>query len=136
MSKVFDVRHAYRGIDDCACICRIRGWEPTSASNGQPIVVLTELRENHGTSITNWIEHLLGPAREYLPNDLRKHEPIYVEPYPEGLGLTSGADQFNLVRLEKSWLGKGEPAWDGISHERVDELIGEHFPDEVVPDND
>jgi hypothetical protein len=69
MSKLFDVRHAYRGIDDWACICRIRGWEPTPASGGQPVAMLTELPENQGTSITNWIEDLLGPARAYGGRD-------------------------------------------------------------------
>jgi hypothetical protein len=66
----FDTIYHYRGMWEDGAICRVRIFE---ADDRPPVVVISELAENTGTSVSNLIEHL---APEIVKTDLpsRIHE--------------------------------------------------------------
>ncbi len=68
LRKTVDTRYAFRGTydRDPHGMCRVRVLE---SETGTPVLLITELNENHSTSVTNMIEVLAAELlAKYLPH--------------------------------------------------------------------
>jgi hypothetical protein len=87
------------------------------------IVVLTELPDNPGMSITNAFEHISTSVKDILLPGIAASQIIWVERYVKG---TAGFDEhgpvdgetFDLVRLEAGPHGYGRPSWSPLGANR------------------
>lgn len=77
-------RFEYRGLHGCACFCAL---EIIPLSDGQTVVIATELKDNPGTSITNVAEHLASHVCERFAIDPDRLVWIEVYGYPPPAGL-------------------------------------------------
>jgi len=115
----FDYRSdAYGGRDST---CRLRVYEMANKIN---VVILTELDENHGASVTNTIEAAAQEvSKEY---DLKSENTIFIEHYDKR--ANESEERFDLVNL--NWnLGRATtPHWRHIPKREVEALIGEKLP--------
>lgn len=95
--------------------CLVEHWP------GKPhIVVVTELADNPGMSITNAIEHVCLTAMKEL--ELWGEPVIWIEHYPEGeAGGETGDETFDLVMFPTLI---GIPSWRPLRKAAVDLLIG------------
>lgn len=138
--KLLETLHQYRGYHTDGGVCRI---EVYTAEARPPLVVATELPENHNTSITNMAAYLAAEVMErYLTtNHLLGHQPpfLWVEHYERTaadvrIGLT---ESWSLVifahyrrertsqnaRLPGFRYRIGTPTWDHLPPERFVELL-------------
>lgn len=58
MRKTRDYKRPFRDLWSEGGVCRVRLYEDREAGEEPPVVVLSELPENHNTSVTNLIEVL------------------------------------------------------------------------------
>jgi len=100
--------YTYKGYHGCDSKCGL-------AINGN-IVMVTEIEDNEGTSITNMAERLATQIiREF---NIRPEKLIWIEHYPErGSKYDPFLESFDLVSFE--WTGKEycRPSWKGITKE-------------------
>jgi hypothetical protein len=84
MTLLLDTRHCFFAHSPDDSVCRVRVWSGTEVSGGVPILVLTELDQNPGQSVTNAIETLVGECvTHYLPEHDGADPPCLVlEHYP------------------------------------------------------
>ncbi len=112
--------------------CRVRIYEPTEDGDHH-VVVLSELADNRGQSVTHAIEQLAGEV--ILANALPSSETVDVEHYPAE-AHPPNAETFDLVTFARTdpepalragaWaLEFGEPSWLRIDRETVETLIGQ-----------
>jgi hypothetical protein len=99
-----DVEHAYRSLAGFEGRCRVRIYAPTAASDGLPIVLLTELEgRNPGPSITNEVEQIAAEVlSRYLPEQDGAEPPfLLVEHYPDAGCRRDelAAEHFDQVRF-------------------------------------
>jgi len=93
--------HKFKGFWNCESKCRVDYFEGKNAWEGKRVIVVTELDDNTGTSVTN--------AAEILAKDL-KYNPktdIFVEHYTKESG---GYSTYDIVTFEG-----GAAAWKHIS---------------------
>ncbi len=154
-----DMIHRFHGFGDRhgepTASCRIRIYGPTAASTGLPVVIMTELADNMGTSTTNMMEELAAEiVARYLPNRLGTSPPcIFIEHYPDNsaqldsrshINMWPFAEFFNLVTFSdygrKQPLASrgrteaqtfGSPNWQKIGRLEVERLIGEPLPEPI-----
>lgn len=103
----------YYGIGNCECRCDIEIYGA--------LVIVTELKDNPGTSITNWAEHLA--TKICRDNNIDMKSLVWVEHYPE--------EDYDLVtfEIENEAVNKKvfkSPKWQHITQEYVEDLIKEH----------
>jgi len=122
MKKTHDYIHHYRGYWSDGGKCRIRIYQEKGQA---PVVICSQLPDNHNTSVTNMAEYLAAEViGEYsLPTLL-----TWIEHYPEHKGEIG---EYSLVRFS-SWefteacLGGvwrcrlGSPRWSPLRPEEVD----------------
>jgi hypothetical protein len=123
VKKTPDYVHFYRGYWSEGGKCRIRIYERTGKP---PVVICSQLPDNHNTSVTNMAEYL---AAEVV---MEEHKlptlGVWVEHYPEHEG---DIGEYSLVKfsdwqpLELSmggmWRGRiGLPKWSPMGPEEVD----------------
>ena len=150
-----DTIHHYLGYGVHPSRCRVRVFAPPRPDElpadfcpAALVVVLTELPDNPGTSVTNAVETI---ASELMPSLVEseglRDRVIWIEHYPSrctGPGTARGkggaiAESFALVRFEhfddvgshygrKAW-GKGfsGPRWCRIGRDQLERLIGGSF---------
>ncbi len=110
----------------------MRIYEPTEKGDHH-VVVLSEVPENTGQSITNAVERLAGEV--ILANALPSSETVVVEHYPAE-SRPPNAETFDLVsfadtdpepvpRAGAGALELGEPSWLRIDRETVETLVGQ-----------
>ena len=122
------MRYNYKGFWGCDSYCDI---EAHQRSDGKYVFVATELRDNPGTSVTNFAEHLATAMRSQY--GLKPEEVIWIEHYLEAKDRRK--EDFDLVRF----LGiDGEsfctPVWTRITEQAVDDLIaGVRKVEDLVP---
>ena len=77
-----DYIHAFRGPAGARSACRVRLYVPDEedeAFGDAPVVIVSELANNSGTSVTNAIEQI---AAEVMDTLTPTRIPIFVEHYP------------------------------------------------------
>ena len=125
MKKTHDYVHRYRGYWLDGGRCHIRIYHEDGRA---PVVICTQLPDNHNTSVTNMAEYLAAEVIEEhgLPTSL-----IWVEHYLEHEGEIG---EYSLVRFS-SWrreevcLGGewryrvGLPEWASLSAEKAKEMV-------------
>jgi hypothetical protein len=94
----------YKGLHDAPSKCGVSIWP---RKGGGKIVIFSELPDNPGTSVTNWIEHLATAVRSgrlVQPEDLV----IWIEHYPSAPGHP---ETFDSVTFEVYDGGYSRPHW-------------------------
>jgi hypothetical protein len=93
VKKTHDYIHHYRGYWSEGGKCRIRIYQE---DGGTPVVICSQLPDNHNTSVTNMAEYLAAEVIEEhgLPTPL-----TWIEHYPEHEGEIG---EYSLVRFS-SW---------------------------------
>jgi hypothetical protein len=126
VKKTHDYIHQYRGYWSEGGKCRIRLYQ----EDGQaPVVICSQLPNNHNTSVTNMAEYLVA---EVIEEHSLSPPLTWVEHYPEH---EEEIGEYSLVRFsswdpQKVCLGGvwrsriGSPSWYHLSQEAVDELLG------------
>ena len=94
--------------------CRIRIYKN---SDDRSIIIVTELPDNKGRSITNDAELIIKLAS--LAYQLSPTETMWVEHYTEPCRIR-GKEHFDIVYLEKD-----TARWKPSSPEEIEKLIGE-----------
>ncbi len=138
MRLIEDYTHAFRGPSGIGSACRVRLYLPTTADQGEtlgdaPVVIVSELPDNAGTSVTNAIEQI---AAEVIDAHSLAFErvPVFVEHYPpEATGR--GEETFDLVVFGHHevreivrggvWRKElGPPTWKPLGRCSVEVLVG------------
>jgi hypothetical protein len=143
MRLIEDYVHAFRGPTGGRSACRVRLYWPGVAEPGEafgdaPVVIVSELPDNPGTSITNAIEQI---AAEVMDAHLLAmgRAPVFVEHYPPR--ATGGRDEtFDLVVFAHYEVREvirggiwhkeiGSPTWSHLSRRQVEVLVGSPVQD-------
>lgn len=113
-------------------LCRVRIYEPKSVGDHH-VVIITELVENEGRSVTNSIEQLA--AELVIAHALPSSQTIFIEHYEE-TERCGETETFDLVTffhpelvVEELRCGEwnvefGEPTWKPLGRESVEVLLG------------
>lgn len=109
------------GRTDLDAVCGVSIYE----HNGQTVCIVSELPDNHGTSITNRAEYVYRQvAADYK---LDPHATIFIEHYYPIFG--EDEDSFDRVFFTITPAGEfRHPEWARLGTEVVRELIGEEPP--------
>ena len=130
-----DYIHAFRGPSGVRSSCRVRLYIPDVAKPGEdfgdaPVVIVSELANNPGTSVTNAVEQIA--AEVMVAHDL-KTAPVFVEHYP--LEATGGHEEtFDLVVFARHEVREvlragirrkelGSPTWKPLDRYAVEVLV-------------
>ncbi len=143
--KTRDEITPFRGYWSSVGVCRIRVFE---GPDRPPVIVVTDLPENEGTSVTNIAEYLAAEVIARLfPHRFDEPEPvIWLEHYARGTGgplrpRPAGMSDVDRVTFAR-WTPRpvvsqgvkrvtlGEPSWAPISVEELERLIGPHSLDD------
>lgn len=136
MRLIEDYVHAFRGPSGVRSACRVRLYLPDMAKPGEalddaPLVIVSELADNPGTSVTNAIEQIAAEVMD--SHDLRR-VPVFVEHYPPE--STGGREEtFDLVvfahcevrEVMRGGLWRkeiGPPTWKPLGRRAVEVLVG------------
>jgi len=132
-SKTHDYRHHYRGYFAAGAVCRVRIFQPAGR---QPVLLVTQLPENDGTSVTNMAEYLAAELLlRHFPLLADHPDPVaYVEHYPhDRLDARLPGDTFDYVAFAHWRPGPshvfgfrpkvGLPSWHPIGEEELAELV-------------
>lgn len=110
----------YKGLWHCDAVC---GLDIIQYA-GCYVVILTELPDNTGTSVTNYIENLADLLCG-TNHELKRTDTIWIEHYS---AREEHEETFDLVSFKILHNGKFEsPRWTRISREKVAELIGKEY---------
>ena len=83
------------------------------------LVIVTEISENEGTSITNMAEHLATQICQEF--DIDPKNLIWIEHYPQRGEWKEYPESYDLVQFNLNANGVlSDPRWTGISKEVVD----------------
>ena len=141
MRLVEDYAHAFRGPSGARSACRVRIYLPDEegeALGGAPVVVVSELPDNPGTSVTNAIEQIAAEVM-YAHCFAMGRAPVFVEHYPPR--VTGGRDEtFDLVVFANYdvrdvmrcgiWHKEiGSPTWKPLDRCTVEVLVGSPVQD-------
>ena len=109
------MRYNYKGFwSDSYC-----DIEAHRRSDGKCVFVATELRDNPGTSVTNYAEHLATAMRRQY--GLKPEDMIWIEHYPEARDRRK--ESFDLVRFVVEGDSFRRPVWTRITEQAVGDLI-------------
>lgn len=132
MELVHDYIHPTPG-EGC---CRVRLYLPDEAEDS-PVVILSELRENTGRSVTDAASRI---AAEIISgHGLEDPPPVFIEHYP-AFFHPPDPDTFDLVTFEDyrfretsdidGWAWSiGPPKWRPFDRDRVEALVGQPVED-------
>lgn len=132
MPPTIDTTFDYIGLWGCDSQCRVRVFDVDAA----PVVVLSELSSNEGTSVTNALETVASQVCErYRLDGL---DVIWIEHYPDERTPSQRArgerdpifdEHFSAVnfgtieRSARGWLFR-DPRWEPLELRNVERLIG------------
>jgi hypothetical protein len=136
MRLIEDYVHAFRGPSGVRSACRVRLYlpdeaKPSEALGDAPLVIVSELAGNPGTSATNAIEQI---AAEVIDAHALTRVPVFVEHYPlESTGWCE--ETFDLVvfahhevrEVMRGGLWRkeiGSPTWKPLDRRAVEVLVG------------
>ncbi len=137
MHLAADMVLPYRGPNGARSKCRVRIYEPDDPVRDAPVVILTELPDNPGTSVTHAAS--LVAAEVISLFDLTRWggpSPIFVEHYDRGGENAEDPDDFALVvfshhevlpttRDGVSRRTIGEPSFSHLDRAAVESLVGQ-----------
>ena len=143
MRLIEDYIHAFRGTTGVRSACRVRLYLPDAAEPGDtlddaPVVIVSELPDNPGTSVTNSIEKIAAEVMDAHSLAMGR-VPVFVEHYPSG--ATGGRDEtFDLVVFANYevrdimrcgiWHRElGSPTWKPLDRCTVEVLVGSAVQD-------
>lgn len=113
----------YKGIGGCKCQCGIDQYE----KDGKVTIVLTELPNNTGTSVTNWFEELATTLYiQWLKRDYAVNDITWIEhyPYEERNGDSEGHEEtWDLVLLSWTGIRFKSPSWKRIEPESLESYL-------------
>jgi hypothetical protein len=138
MRLIEDYTHAFRGPTGGRSACRVRLYLPGAAEPGETVgdatvVIVSELPDNPGTSVTNAIEQIAAEVMDAHRFAMGR-APVFVEHYPPR--ATGGRDEtFDLVVFAHHearevvrggiWHKEiGSPTWAHLSRRQVEVLVG------------
>jgi hypothetical protein len=128
-----DYIHAFRGPAGARSACRVRFYVPAEedeAFGDAPVVIVSELANNPGTSVTNAIEQIAAEVMDALTPTC---VPVFVEHYPPE--STGGSEEtFDLVVFAHEEIREvlrggirrkalGRPTWKPLDRPAVEVLI-------------
>jgi hypothetical protein len=128
-----DYIHGFRGPSSVRSACRVRLYMPDEedeAFGDAPVVIVSELANNPGTSVTNAIEHIAAEVMDALTPT---RVPVFVEHYP--LEATGGSEEtFDLVVFAHEEIREvmrdgirrkalGPPTWKSLERRAVEVLV-------------
>ena len=125
--KLHDSCFHYRGLRNCACKCRIR-WV---LHEDKVVVILTELADNQGTSITNWAEWLAAEICRHF--HFNPAQVIWIHHYQDhgssgrGFPKLPLEEHFDLMRFDLNDFVFSNPRWGYISKQDVEKMIGQRL---------
>ena len=109
------MRYNYKGFwSDSYC-----DIEAHRRSDGKYVFVATEMRDNPGTSVTNYAEHLATAMRRQY--GLEPEDMMWIEHYPEARDRRK--ESFDLVRFAVEGDSFRRPVWTRITEQAVGDLI-------------
>ncbi|MCB0122677.1 MAG: hypothetical protein KDE58_10560 [Caldilineaceae bacterium] len=111
-----DTIHHYEPFEQLYAHCRLRIYQ----HNEQVIVIVTEMADNREIAVTNyWPELAYEIADQY---GLTPTTTIWLEHYPQGNYALASArgDTFDQLTLAAE-----RPQWRRLTHEEIEQLIGE-----------
>jgi len=121
--------YPYKGFGGCECVC---GLQHGSTPSGKNFVILTELPDNPGTSVTNMVEELATQALRQLGLD--PANTLIFEHYPErGNKWNPFPESWDLILPDWEMCPDGYMAaqvphdhhmWKRLTREEVLALIG------------
>jgi hypothetical protein len=139
-SRTADYVHEYRGYGGCVCRCRVVVFEPEGQ---RPAIVVSELADNPGTSVTNMAEVLAAEliARHFPERVGEPDGVVWIERYPRVGRLPHRPEGPVYARVEfASWAPRteqrfgangrylearlGTPNWRSLSREELAALLG------------
>ena len=143
MRLIEDYTHAFRGPTGGRSACRVRLYLPDAAEPGEtlggaPVVIVSELPDNPGTSVTNAIEQIAAKVMDAHSLAMGR-APLFVEHYPPR--ATGGRDEtFDLVVFAHHEIREvmrggiwhkeiGSPTWYHLSRREVEVLVGSPVQD-------
>jgi hypothetical protein len=111
-APTYSGEHEYSGLHGCTSKCGLDVWRVF----GQTIVMLTELPDNPGTSVTNYVEQI---ATELVPfvtlfakgQGGSPESIIWIEHYERAEGSPL-ADTWDRVRLQWNGVRYHSPVWE------------------------
>jgi hypothetical protein len=124
--------------------CRVRIYRPdqpqeATAARDAPVVIVSELRDNPGQSVTNALERIAAEVMDAHRLHMGR-PPVFVEHYEEGArGTPADRHTFDLVTFSSyevedlgAYMGEqrkriGEPSWKPLDRATVEALIGEQL---------
>ncbi len=133
MRLIEDHIHAFRGPSGVRSACRVRLYQPEDAGEAlgdASVVVVSELANNPGTSVTNAIEQI---AAEVMDAQDFGRVPTFVEHYPPE--ATGGREKtFDLVVFGHHEIWEimhggiwrkeiGSPTWKPLGRRAVEVLV-------------
>ncbi len=136
MRLIHDYIHAFRGPTGVRSACRVRLYLPDEEDkilDDAPVVIVSELPDNPGTSVTNAIEQIAAEVMD-APSLALEHVPVFVEHYPpEATGRAE--ETFDLVVFGHHevreivrggvWRKEiGSPTWKPLDRRAVEVLLG------------
>ena len=136
MRPIHDYIHAFRVPSGVRSACRVRLYVPEEEDktlDDDPAVIISELPDNPGTSVTNAVEQIAAEVMDAHSLAL-ECVPVFVEHYP--LEATArGEETFDLVDFGHHevrevvrggvWRkGIGSPTWKSLDRRAVEVLLG------------
>jgi hypothetical protein len=138
MRLIEDYTRAFRGPTGGRSACRVRLYLPGASEPGEtlgdaPVVIVSELPDNPGTSVTNAIEQIAAEVMDAHRFAMGR-APLFVEHYPPR--ATGGRDEtFDLVvfahyEVREVMRGGiwhkeiGSPTWSHLGRREVEVLVG------------
>jgi hypothetical protein len=139
MRLIEDYTHAFRGPSGVRSACRVRLYLPDAAKAGEalgdtPVVIISELPNNPGTSVTNAIEQLATEVMDAHDDLVLGRVPVFIEHYPpEATGgrketfdlVIFGYHEVREVVRGGLWCKEvGPPSWKPLDRCAVEILVG------------
>jgi hypothetical protein len=128
-----DYIHAFRAPTGARSACRVRLYVPAEedeAFGDAPVVIVSELANNPGTSVTNAIEQIAAEVMDTLtPTSV----PVFVEHHPPE--ATGGSEEtFDLVVFAHNEIREllrggvrrkelGPPTWKSLDRRAIEVLL-------------
>lgn len=110
-------KHQYKGYGGCDSVC---GVDVIHTDTGETLVVLTELPENPGTSVTNMVEEIANQLVADQLASLRTRGLRWVERYPAQRGRAETLDEVTFTLREGRFT---EPRWRRLSQPSLNALL-------------
>ena len=115
--------YEYEGFSGPRARCGLEGYPRP----GGMLLVLTEMPDNPGTSITNMAEALV--TRICRERDISPHGLVVVEHYPVRGKHLQYPETYDLIRFGFNWRTASftSPKWERISPDAFEALVAESF---------